>query len=139
MQRKEMKRNYFTLSLIIVLALSSISAFANGHSSRSNNNYNKKRTHGKSSRYRIKRIKRSSSKSHARKITNTPIVFSGVLESKDGKLLISGNKMPLEVDRGMTSLASKHVGKEVQITGTRVTVDGKSKVKVKFIKPSTYK
>ena len=78
---------------------------------------------------------RGGSRRIRKKITNIPIKYTGVLESKDGKLSISGSEMPIEVDRGMTRLATKHVGKEVQITGTKITVDGKSKVKVKFIKP----
>ena len=93
--------------------------------------------HSRNSRNRKSRNKRGQGERgrNNKKITDSPIRYTGILTLDKGKLSISGNNMPIEVDRGMYFLIKKHVGKEVQITGTKITVDGKSKVRVKFIKP----
>ena len=116
-----MKRKDFALS-ILALTLGG-TAFARGRHSRGRNSRNR----GRNSRGRSRTSK---------KITDSPITFTGVLESNGDKLSISGSDMPIEVDKGMSFLAKKHVGKEVKVTGTKITVNGKSKVRVKFIKPT---
>ena len=121
-----MKRKEFALSLL-GLTLGGTLLARHGHSRGGSRNRGRSRYRGRS--------RGGSYRRNRKKITDSPITYTGILESKDGKLAISGSAMPIEVDRGMTSLAKKHVGKEVRITGTKITVDGKSKVKVKFIKP----
>ena len=127
-----MKRKDFALSLL-ALALGGTASAGHGDSRRGGHSNGR----GRSSRnYRSYRRRRSSGRSRSSKtITDSPIKYTGILESNGDKLSISGSKMPIEVDRGMTFLAKKHVGKQVEVTGTKITVDGKSKVRVKFIKP----
>ena len=117
----------------MLFALSAVSPAFAQHSKGGKKSYGKS---SKNSGYRIIRRggRRGSQKRTSPKITDSPIVFTGVLESKNDKLAISGNDMPLEVDKGLSMLAKKHVGKEVQVTGTKITIDGKSKVKVKLIR-----
>ena len=81
-----------------------------------------------------KKGKSSASRSKAPTFKESEIRFKGVLSVEGSKLSVSGVNAPLTMDRGLSMMAKKHNGNEVEIIGKRVTVNGKSKIRVRFVR-----
>ena len=119
-----MKRREFALGLASFIGLAAVPAFAKNR--RRNNNRNRNGRNNRNNRNR---------RPKAPTVKEEEIRFTGTLAVDGDKLSVSGNSNPLEMDKGLISMAKKHSGKEVEVIGKKVTVSGKSKIRVRFIKP----
>ena len=123
---EKMKRRQFALTIV---ALASVGSLAIAGKKNKKNKGNRSGGHSRgNSRNRNGRDRNRNT------ITNKQVKLSGVLENRNGQLALSGNDTPFEIDEGLTFLAKKHVGKEVEVYGMEISNNGNARIKVRFIK-----